>query len=261
MADDDPSKKGTGEDTALTPIRAHYLKKTLIALQFANELSGLTQVSPNPAVSPLSYLGPPFTPPPKDATMMDFPFMRFMFRQFVLTFPFLASAPKDFFSHKVQPFISSVLSRNLSTSSPFEEEAEETEKATREKILTKIEKHFSVLLGSAAKLVEDEEVVRLTQKDLQQLETLARRRRARMLKYRDSFDVNIIGVRSITDKGRVRSKAHEVCHLFVFLLSLNTAQEFIIQTKQAHRPDIFVSRRYGDFKTLVDEVRKFHSWP
>jgi len=198
-------------DAVLTPIRAHYLKKTLISLQFSKELEGLTTVSPNPAISPFSYLGLPFTPPPKDAPLLDFPFMRFIFRQFILSFPFLAAAPKDFFPQKVQPFISSVLSRNLSANSPFDEEAEKAEQATREKILSKLEKQFAVLLGSAAKLVEDEEVVRLTQTDLERLETLAKRRRERELKLKDSFDVNVIGVRTVVDKGRVRSKAHEVC--------------------------------------------------
>jgi len=107
------------------------------------------------------------------------PFMRFIFRQFVLTFPFLASAPKDFFPQKLQPFIASVLARNLSAASPFDEDAEQTEKATREKILSKIQKQFALLLGSATKLVEPEEVVRLSQRDLERLETLACRRQGR----------------------------------------------------------------------------------
>ena len=195
------------QDSVLTPLRAHYLKKSLMSLQFSNELSGLTHPSPNPAVSPFSYLGQPFTPPPKDAPALDFPFTRFMFRQFVLTFPFLASAPKDFFPQKLQPFIASVLARNLSAASPFDEDAEETEKATRERILSKIQKQFALLLGSATKLVEPEEVVRLSQKDLERLETLARRRHDRV---KDTFEVNIVGIRTIVEKGRVRSRVHEV---------------------------------------------------
>ncbi|KIJ56683.1 hypothetical protein M422DRAFT_197782 [Sphaerobolus stellatus SS14] len=237
------TKDESRDSTTLTPIRAHYLKKTLISLQFSNELTGLTQISPNPAISALSYLGAPFAPPPKDAPVLDFPFMRFTFRQFVLSFPFLAAAPKDFFPQKVQPFITSVLSRNLSATSPFDEDAERTEQATREKILIKAEKQFSTLLGSATKLHEDEEVVRLTQKDLDRLETLARKRRAKQVKHEDTFDVNVIGVRTIIDKGRVRSKAHE---------------EFIIRTRRAHGVETFVSRRYGDFMTLAKELRKAH---
>jgi len=55
--------------------------------------------------------------------------------------------------------------------------------------------------------VEPEEVVRLSQKDLERLETLARKRQGRVI---DTFDINIIGVRTIVDKGRVRSRVHEV---------------------------------------------------
>jgi hypothetical protein len=111
------------------------------------------------------------------------------------------------------------LSRNLSASSPFDAEATESEQATREKFLIKIQKQLSTLFGSAVKLMEDEEVVRLTQQDLQRLETLAQRRRARMLKSRDSFNVNIIGVRTVTDKGRVRSKAHQVYYFQCYFFS------------------------------------------
>lgn len=196
--------------TSLTPLRAHYLKKTLISLQFTNELSELTNPSSSPSVSPLSYLGQPFTPPPKGAPTLDFPFMRFMFRQFVLTFPFLAAAPKDFFPQKVQPFIASVLARNLSAASPFDEGAEQAEQATREKIISKIQKQFSLLLGSAMKLMEPEEVVRLTQRDLERLEALARQRQAKETKLKVTFNVNIVSVRTIVDKGRVRSRVHEV---------------------------------------------------
>ncbi|KAF8463763.1 hypothetical protein JB92DRAFT_3086290 [Gautieria morchelliformis] len=231
------------EDTALTPLRAHYLKKTLISLQFTNELSELAQPASSPSASPLSYLGTPFTPPPKGAPVLDFPFIRYMFRQFVLTFPFLAAAPKDFFPQKVQPFLASVLARNLSAASPFDEGAEQTEQATRQKILSRIQKQFSLVLGSATKLIEPEEVVRLSQRDLARLEALARRRQARESKFRDTFDVNIVSVRTIVDKGRVRSRVHE---------------EFLIRTRRSNRPDVIVSRRYGDFKTLADELRKAH---
>ncbi|KAF8592326.1 hypothetical protein K439DRAFT_1323460 [Ramaria rubella] len=226
---------------ALTPLRAHYLKKTLISLQFTNELEGLTRPSPTLTISPLSYLGPPFTALPKDAPALHFPFMRFMFQQFVLTFPFLTAAPKDFFPQKVQPFVASVLARNLSATSPFDKDAEQAEQATRDKIISKIQRQFSLLLGSATKLVEPEEVVRLSQKDLERLEALAQKRQARELKIKDTFDVNIVGVRTVVDKGRVRSRAHD---------------EFLIRTRRSSRPDIVVSRRYGDFKSLADELRK-----
>ncbi|KAG7096935.1 hypothetical protein E1B28_004334 [Marasmius oreades] len=226
----------------LTPLRAHYLKKTLIHLQFQRELDAITTTTPN-NISTFSYLGPPFTAPPRDAPPIDLPFLRFIFRQFVLTFPFMAAAPKDFYSEKLQPFIGAMLSRNLSPSSVFDDDSD-AEKTSRLKLLTRIERNLSLFIGAATKLVEREEVVRLSQSDLDRIETLAKKREAKNLRRKEIFEVNIVSVRTVTDKGRMRSRMHE---------------EFIIRTRRSNHPDWFVSRRYGDFRTLANELRKAHS--
>ena len=237
----------TKDPLALTPLRAHYLKKSLIALQFSYELDAISSSQMAfPNLSPLSYLGHPFTPPPKGAPRLDMPFLRYMFRQFVLTFPFVASAPAGFFPQKLQPFVGSLLSRNLSTTEDvlgMDDPGVDPELASRQKLLDKVEKHLALLLGSATKLVEEEEVVRLTQQDLDRLETLAKKRAARAKRLRDAFDVNIVCVRTVVEKKKMqRSRVHD---------------EFIIRTRRARMPDVFVPRRYGDFKTLADEVRLY----
>ena len=198
----------------LTPIRAHYLKKSLIQLQFNRELDIITSPA-HGTVSPLSYLGAPFRPPPKDAQHLNLPFLRYIFRQFVLTFPFLDEAPKNFFPDKLQPFAASVLSKNLSPTSIMDEDVEqvgvgEASKSTRKKFLTKAERSLSILVSSGIKLVEPEQVVRLSQADLNRLEALAKKRLAREHKSRDTLDVNIICVRTVVSKGRVRNRAHDV---------------------------------------------------
>src|SRR6266404_3470252 len=187
----------------LTPIRAHYLKKSLIQLQFSREIQAITANA-----STLPYLGPPFSRPPKDAPILDLPFLRYFFRQFVLTFPFLASAPKDFFPDKVQPFISSLLSRNLNSTSILDDES--TDSASTAKLIAKAERSFSLFLNYAVKTVEKEETVRLSQADLNRLETIARRRRNKLMKNKDVFEVNVVCVRTVVERGRVRSKVHEV---------------------------------------------------
>ncbi|KDN50935.1 hypothetical protein RSAG8_00564, partial [Rhizoctonia solani AG-8 WAC10335] len=233
----------------LTPLRAHYLKKTLISLQFSKELNILTTQPTNRNISTLSYLGAPFTPLPQEVPREDMPFLRFMFRQFALTFPFLAAAPKDFFPNKLQPFIASVVARNLSSATNLLESNDETQANDGQQMLNKAEKHLALLLGAAMKLVENEEVVRLSQADLARIEKAERSERRRRKaeaagsKKSEVFDVNVIAVRAITDKGRVRSKVHE---------------EFVIRTRRTGQPDVFVSRRYGDFKSLADELRKHH---
>jgi hypothetical protein len=202
----------------LTALRAHYLKKSLIQLQFERELGGLINVNPRwPNVSTLSYLGLPFQPPPKDAPDVDMPFLKYIFRQFILTFPFMASAPKNFYSQKLQPFASSVISRNLSATSVLDDDEAEArgDQASQKKLFLKIQRHLSLFLGAATRLVENEELVRLTQVDLDRLETLTKRRQARMKKNRDTFEINIVSVRSVVDKGRVRSRVHDVSDVSV----------------------------------------------
>ncbi|KZV65784.1 hypothetical protein PENSPDRAFT_637776 [Peniophora sp. CONT] len=243
-ASPEPEPEEQSKTLELTAIRAHYLKKTLIQLQFHAEILAL--VSPNPSgISTLSYLGPPFTRPPKDdRAPLDMPFLRYVFRQFILTFPFLSNVPPDFFPDKVQPFVSSLLTRSIfSPTSIFNDEEQDEDSASTAKLLNKAERSSALLLNYAVKIAEPEQVVRLTQQDLARLETLARRRAARATRKADVFDVNIIGVRAVTEKGRVRSRVHE---------------EFIIRLRRSRQQDVYVSRRYGDFKTLADELRKRH---
>lgn len=228
----------------LTPLRAHYLKKSLIQLQLNQEIEAILNAAPSNE-STLSHLGPPFSPPPKGSSPLDLPFLRYIFRQFVLTFPFMAAAPKDFYSEKLQPFVASMLSRNLSPNYDIlDEGADVAEQAARTKMLGKLERSLSTFLGTSTKLVEREEVVRLTQTDLDRLEMLAKKRQARLAKNKEIFEVNIVGVRTVVAKGRVRSRSHD---------------EFIIRTRRSRFRDVFVARRYGDFKTLATEVRCLYS--
>ncbi|KAJ7179115.1 hypothetical protein C8R46DRAFT_625317 [Mycena filopes] len=237
------AEDGPGPLHDLTPLRAHYLKKSLIQLQFNHELDAITTPT-STNVSSFSYLGPPFSPPPKDAPTLDLPFLRYMFRQFVLTFPFMAAAPKDFYSDKLQPFMASALARNISPTSVFDDGSERTEQALRLRLLGKAERNLSLFVGAATKLAEKEEVVRLTQLDLDRLESAAKKRQAKTLEaVKDIFEVNIVSVRTVVDKGRVRSRVHE---------------EFIVRTRRSNVPDVFVSRRYGDFRALALELRKAH---
>jgi hypothetical protein len=184
------------------------LKKSLIQLQFHKELNHITN-APDDGGSTLAYLGAPFTPPPTGAQPLDLPFLKYIFRQFVLTFPLLAAADKSFYPNKLQVFVASALAKNISPTSLLE--AENDPKAARIKLLDKLERNFALLFSAGTKLVEQEEVVRLNQHDLDRLEQLAKKRQARLAKHRDVFEVNIVCVRTVTDKGRVRSRVHEVC--------------------------------------------------
>lgn len=258
---------------ALTPLRAHYLKRELVTLEFIHELKALD--SP----SAMSLLGPPFLPksrflngvpqppPPPgskqaldeargDEAVADLPFLRFIFHHFVLSFPFLVNCPPTFFSHKLQPFVYSFVSRNISDSDDRDEDTQ------RKKIAGKIEKQLGLIMSAAIKLTENggrEEVVRIDDDGSAAAAVPASQQgqfapkppgsAARPVgspapppKQDQSFSINVVSVRNTVVKGRVRNKTHE---------------EFIIRTRRKGEPDVYVARRYGDFTRLAETVRLF----
>jgi len=237
----------------LTPLRAHYLKKTLVALQLSHELMLITD--PVLGANALGLLGEPFILPDaarreamkrvseisrQEGSIGDLPFMRFLFHQFLLPFPFLASAPPTFWSAKVQPFLSSFLTTTgvIQRSSLTREEKimaeslmskeEKKEVAERAKMWNKVEKHGALMVGIGIKVVGGEEIVRIGQSELRRIEEDRETRRREWMAKRGMaapvpgapppppsagmvFEVNVVGVRVVSEKGRVRSKSHEVC--------------------------------------------------
>ncbi|KAG9317278.1 hypothetical protein JVU11DRAFT_1473 [Chiua virens] len=169
------------------------------------------------------------------------PFSKYIFRQYVLSFPFMAAAPDDFYSDKLQPFVDSVLARNLSSSALLDDS--DSPDPVPRKLITKVERNLAMFLTSALKLLEPEDILRLSQADLQSLERAVNKRLAKRSTNTGTghFHVNIVTVRAVTDRGRVRSRVHE---------------EFIIRTTLSPDNHVCVSRRYGDFRTLADELRK-----
>jgi hypothetical protein len=249
-----PDSNDAQPPTTLTSLRAHYLKKTLVNLQLSHELRLIAD--PVLGANALGLLGDPFVLPDAakkealarvsevaraDGRVGDLPFMRFVFHQFILPFPFLASAPSTFWSAKVQPFLSSFLANtgySQSTSLSPEEEKfaeslmtkeEKKEAEEKKKLWAKVEKHLALMVGVGVKLTSGEEVVRIGQSDLRRLEEAQderRRRWAEKHKPPESgtgtvdpatavlFNVNVIGVRVVVEKGRVRNRSHDVGHLF-----------------------------------------------
>jgi hypothetical protein len=197
--------------TELTPLRAHYLKKALVELEFAHEIGTLS--SAVGGASPVAFLGPPFAPPPRGTPAIELPFLRYAFRTLVLPFPFLAAAPRDFFPDKLQPFLGSLLARNISSTNAdvLDADPEATETAMRARVRHKLERNLALFLGSTIKLAEREEVVRLHQTDLDRLEEIAQRRQAREHRGQGYvFEVNVVCVRTVVERMRMRSKTHEV---------------------------------------------------
>lgn len=257
----------SSDPLALTPLRAHYLKRELVTLEFIAELQTLD--SPGA----LSLLGPPFLPksrfinglpqpPPMEGSIeaeaerrgteasTDLPFLRFVFNHFVLSFPFLANCQPSFFSHKLQPFVYSFVSRNISSTDEREEDTK------RKKISGKAEKHLGLIMSAAVKITENggrEEVVRIDDRGVSSTGAPASQPQASQQASSSSlpaafgntaaksqdFTINIVSVRNVVVRGTLRNKGHE---------------EFIVRTRRAGMEDVFVARRYGDFTRLAETV-------
>jgi len=192
---------------------------------------------------------------------INLPFLCCTFRQFVLTVLFLDEAHKDFFPDKFQPFVASVLSKNLSPTSIMGEDAEQigeaSPKSTRKKLLTKAERSISILPSSGTKLVGPKQIVRLSQADLNRLEAIARNRLAREYKSQDAPDGNVTpGLWCQRVVLEVESTMCVSCITIRPCGYILRFQEFIIRTRRRGRPDVFVGCRYEDFKTLANEVRR-----
>lgn len=260
--------------TELTPLRAHYLKRELVTLQFVRELAHLD--SPEA----LALLGPPFYPqarfvgglpqaapsPGSEAAreeqrareaLPDLPFLTFVFNHFVLSFPFLANCPPTFFSHKLQPLVYSFVSRNISTGA----DDDEVGVNKPSKVSTKVEKKLGLVMSAAIKVTENEgreEIVRIagdgslvvavpashraegsSSVDTSTLPPSKSSNPEKPQQPEGYFVINVVAVRNAVVKGRVRNKNHE---------------EFIVRTRRAGMAEVFVTRRYGDFTRLAEAV-------
>lgn len=212
----------------LTPLRAHYLKKTLVSLQLEEELKAIHR----PDV--LELLGPPFRSS-KRIQNDELPLFRHILHQFVLTFPFFQSASPDFFSNKVQLFVERMLERNLIVLDEFDNSHHSSS------MVQKTKAYLTMLLSSGlhAQGVE-EDIVRICENDRQRLSSLdARRHAAQDPGHAFTTKVNIVCVRRTLSRGRIRHK---------------TLDDFIIAT-HLNNDEIYVARRYKDFRQLHQQLR------
>ncbi|PWN97790.1 hypothetical protein FA09DRAFT_329956 [Tilletiopsis washingtonensis] len=228
-----PRLRDGPDDMRLTPLRAHYLKKTLLSLQVEREIKSLSQKDA------LSTFGPPFHAS-ASVSRADVPVLRFLFHHFILTFPFLRSAPANFWGDKVQVFVSRFLERNISGTTP-----EEGEVSKRTRLGTKIGKWVTLLMGAAIHANSAEEILSIAPADRERMTAAQARMRAALAGAPPpdtGFDVNVVGVRSVSTKaGRLaRTRTHD---------------EFLLRTRREGMPDVYVSRRYGDFARLADTLR------
>jgi len=211
----------------LTPLQAHYLKKTLVKLQLQRELNQLLRPDG------LEWLGPPFRSS-RAIPPAQMPLLRHVLREFVVTFPFLDQAPKDFFSNKLQVFVERMLERNIISVSEGDESPSGISGMVR-----RSEKYLSMLIGSALRVRGvQEEIVRINDQDRQRLSALDAQRASALGHTKSTVSINIVGVRTVIERGIVRSPSHN---------------EFLVRTEFQDQAQV-VSRRYRDFVKMHKEL-------
>jgi hypothetical protein len=185
----------------------------------------------------------------------ELPFLRYIFTNLVLEFPFLKKEQDDKFWDKCETFLAEFQKRRIGS-------ADKNEVSQRKKMEYKAEKMIVILLGNAIKTVQGkEEGIKVDQQMLTQTKMYEQQAASNKLS-RDladlenedvymqwvgmnGLDINIVTVREIGEKRTLREKPHA---------------EFIVQTylEQSDDPNhaTYVAKRHGQFRQLQDDLRK-----
>ncbi|EOA86464.1 uncharacterized protein SETTUDRAFT_169223 [Exserohilum turcica Et28A] len=222
------------DGSVLTGKQEHYLKRELISRQTKYEISELS--SP----TALRRFGAPFHSDAGEVAPEDseLPLLRFIFVNHVRNFPFLDKAKeKEFWQDKLQVFLESFASKDISSS---EDRLEETK---RRKLALKAEKLVELMMVSGIPTASGyEERIRFAE-----MEIVDRQANEKGLTMNapsghsiNGWDVNIAGVRTTSVKRHLRYHTHA---------------EYIIRVKQGDGQDIYIGRRYADFVQLHKRIR------
>ncbi|KAI0021450.1 succinate flavoprotein subunit [Xylariomycetidae sp. FL0641] len=202
----------------LTGKQEHYLKRELISEQVDWEISELN--SP----TALRRFGAPFKSDFGEVSPLDseLPILRYIFVHHVREFPFLDKAKeKEFWQDKLQVFLESFASKNISTS---EDRLEETK---RRKLAQKCRKLVELMMVSGIPTASGfEERIRFAEMEIVD---------------RDAIDT---GMLHTMPEGN-----------YVNGWDVNVAGEFLLRVKRKGELEFFVGRRYGDFAKLHKQLR------
>lgn len=215
--------------------RRHYLKKLLLTRLVEEELTALNNQDA------LEMFGLPFEQTigtiPITAENTKLPVLRFVFHNFVCTFPFLSNTNQEaFWQEKVQAFFRLFNSKRISSSD------DRAESSKRAKLALRIRSMLVLLMNAGIHAGQEESI---TIDDAQKRTTEA----VKNLEINvtdgpvvNGFDVNVAGVRTIEKSHKMRRR--------------QTHSEFIVKVRREGKDGIFVARRYGAFKTLHNQLKE-----
>lgn len=220
--------------SVLTGKQEHYLKRELISQQTDWEVHELS--SP----TALQRFGAPFKSDAGEVAPEDseLPLLRYIFVHHVRNFPFLNQAKeKEFWQDKLQVFLESFANKHISSSS------DRLEQTKRAKLALKATKLVELMMVSGIPTASGyEERIRFSE-----MEVVDRGANEQGLVVNvpqghaiNGWDVNVAGVREIRIKRHVRHHTHT---------------EFLIRVKKNDEEEIWVSRRFGDFRRMHKKLR------
>ncbi|KAK9377360.1 uncharacterized protein V1513DRAFT_97151 [Lipomyces chichibuensis] len=271
----------------LTGQQEHYLKKELISLQLEREIASLG------IPDALRRFGAPFRADDTNgssssntkngrlgffkgrngATLVsgsnvnevnpgdsDFPILRHVFVNHIRNFPFLDQTKEtEFWQHTVQTFWESFSTKRISTTD------DRTEETKRKRLAFRIQKLIEIMMSSGIRTASGlEKGVHVDDTDLGTTTTgltddikssttagvdTTDKDKFMIANAVDGYlinglDINVVGVRVVLEKKHVRSQSHL----------------FLIRTRQENqKDDVYVSRRYSDFRNLHQEL--LHAFP
>ncbi|KAI0394024.1 hypothetical protein F5Y17DRAFT_458313 [Xylariaceae sp. FL0594] len=240
MAAVEPSRDGSSRHAPspaslpLTGKQEHYLKRELISDQVNWEISELN--SP----TALRRFGAPFKSDYGEVSPFDseLPILRYIFVHHVREFPFLDKAKeKEFWQDKLQVFLESFASKNISSS---EDRLEETK---RRKLAMKCRKLVELMMVSGIPTASGfEERIRFAEMEIVDRNAIDTDLSRTMPEgtFVNGWDVNVAGVRTTSVKRNIRHHKHT---------------EFLLRVKRKGELEHFVGRRYRDFADLHKKLR------
>ncbi|KAI0515228.1 hypothetical protein F5B22DRAFT_636532 [Xylaria bambusicola] len=216
--DTNPTTNTSLTSHTLTGKQEHYLKRELISEQVNWEINELN--SP----TALRRFGAPFKSDYGEVSPLDseLPILRYIFVHHVREFPFLDKAKeKEFWQDKLQVFLESFASKNISSS---EDRLEETK---RRKLAVKCRKLVELMMVSGVPTASGfEERIRFAEMEIVD---------------RNAIDT---GMLNTMPEGN-----------FVNGWDVNVAGEFLLRVRRKGEIEHFVGRRYGDFARLHKDLR------
>jgi hypothetical protein len=219
---------------ALTGKQEHYLKRELMSSQVKFEINDLN------TPTALQRFGAPFRSEHGEVSPQEseLPILRYIFVHHVRDFPFLDKArEKEFWQDKLQVFLESFATKQISSS---EDRLEETK---RRKLAIKAHKLVELMMVSGIRTSSGfEERIRFSEMEIVDsnaidtgvMHTLPEGN------YINGWDVNVAAVRVTSVRRNIRQHKHA---------------EFLLRVKRKGELETFIGRRYGDFARLLRRLR------